>query len=45
MDDCIILGEKMNLVDSIIKSLQDGDKAFELTDKGGIDKYLGVMIK
>ena len=35
----------MNLVNSIINSLQDGDKAFELTDKGSIDKYLGVMFK
>ena len=45
VDDCIILGETMNIVNCIIKSLQDGDKDFELTDEGSIDKYLGVMIK
>ena len=45
VDDCIILGETINLVNSIIKSLQDGDEDFELTDEGIIDKYLGVMIK
>ena len=44
VDDCIILGELMPIVDSIIKSLQDGDEDFELTDEGSIDKYLGVLI-
>ena len=44
MDDCIILGRHMHIVDSVIKSLQKGNKDFELTDKGSINKYLGVKI-
>ena len=45
VDDCIILGKDMHVVDSVIKSLQEGEEDFELTDEGNIDKYLGVMIK
>ena len=45
VDDCIILVETMNLVNSIIKPLQDGDEDFELIGEGSSDKYLGVMIK
>ncbi len=45
VDDCIILGENMAIVDSVIQSLRDGDKDFELTDKGSIDKYLGISIE
>ena len=35
----------MQVVDSVIKSLREGDEDFELTDEGSIDKYLGVKIK
>ena len=45
VDDCIIIGESMEIVDSVIKSLHDGDEYFELTDKGSLDKYIGVLIK
>ena len=45
VDDCIILGTSMAIVDSVIESLRDGKEDFELTDEGSIDKYLGVMIK
>jgi len=45
VDDCIILGKNMAIVDSVIQSLRDGQEDFELTDEGSIDKYLGVMIK
>ena len=45
VDDCIILGKDMHMVNSVIKSLQEGDEEFELTDEGNIDKYLGVMKK
>ena len=45
VDDCIILGKNMAIVDSVIQSLRDGQEDFEVTDEGSIDKYLGVMIK
>ena len=45
VDDCIIIGRNMSQVDSVIKSLQEGDEDFELTDEGSIDKYLGVLIE
>ena len=45
VDDCIIIGRNMPQVDSVIKSLQEGDEDFELTDEGSIDKYLGVLIE
>ena len=45
VDDCVILGENMAIVDSVIQSLRDGNEEFELTDEGSIDKYLGVLIK
>ena len=34
----------MHIVDSVIDSLRMGNKDFELTDEGSIDKYLGVKI-
>jgi len=45
VDDCIIVGDDMVIVDSVIQSLREGDEDFELTDEGSIDKYLGVLIK
>jgi len=45
VDDCIILGKNMAVVDSVIQTLRDGQEDFELTDEGSIDKYLGVMTK
>ena len=44
VDDCIILGKQMRIVDSVIDSLRTGSEDFELTDEGSIDKYLGVKI-
>ena len=44
VDDCIILGKQMHMVDSVIDSLRNGDKDFKLTDEGSIDKYIGVKI-
>ena len=32
------------MIDSVIDVLRNRDKDFELTDKGSIDKYLGVKI-
>ena len=44
VDDCIIIGKSMEIVDSVIKSLHDGDEDFELTYEGSLDKYIGVLI-
>ena len=41
LDDCIIIDKSMEIVDSVIESLHDGDEDFELTDKGSLDKYIG----
>ena len=35
----------MEIVDSVIESLHDGDEDFELIDEGSLEKYIGVMIK
>ena len=38
VDDCIIIGKSMEIVDSVIKSLNDGDEDFELTDEQSLEK-------
>ena len=46
VDDCIIVGDSMDRINSLIKSLHGGDDNFIFTeDEGSIDKYLGVDIK
>jgi hypothetical protein len=46
VDDCIIVGDSISTIDSLIKSLHGGDDNFIFTeDEGSIDKYLGVEIK
>ncbi len=45
VDDCIILGKDMAIVDAVISSLKEGHEDFELVDQGSIDKYLGLMIQ
>ena len=35
----------MEIVDSVIDSLHEGDEDFEITDKGSLDKYIGVLIE
>ena len=35
----------MEIVDSVIESLHEGDEYFELTDEGSLDKYIGVLIE
>ncbi len=44
VDDCIILGTDMPIVDLVIYSLQEGDEDFQLIDQGSLDKYLGLLI-
>ena len=45
VDDCIIIGKIMAILDSVIDSLRDGYEDFELTDEGSLDKYIGLIIK
>ena len=35
----------MEIVDSVIDLLRDGNEDFELTDKVSLDKYIGVLIE
>ena len=45
VDDCIIVGKDMQIVDSLIESLTVGHEKFLLTDEGSIDKYLEYLSK
>jgi hypothetical protein len=45
VDDCIIVGDSMDCINTLIQSLYEGDENFVLQDEGSIDKYLGVDIK
>ena len=45
VDDCIILGKDMAIVDAVISSLKEGHEEFQLVDQGSIDKYLGLLIR
>ncbi len=45
VDDCIILGKNMAIVDAVISLLKEGWEDFELVDQGSIDKYLDLMIR
>jgi hypothetical protein len=44
VDDCIILGKDMAIVDAVISSLKGGNENFDLVDQGSIDKYFGLLI-
>ncbi len=44
VNDCIIVGDKIDCIESLITSLHDGKENFVLQEKGSIDKYLGVSI-
>ena len=35
----------MEILDSVIESLHDGDEDFERTDKGSLNKYIGALIE
>ena len=45
LDDCIIVADSMNRIETLIQSLHGGDENFVLQDEGSIDKYLGVNIR
>jgi hypothetical protein len=44
VDDCIIISPSQDSIDRLISSMQSGPKIFKLTDKGGMNKFLGVKI-
>ncbi len=44
VDDCIILGQNMIVVHSVILLLKDQSENFDLVFQGSIDKYLGWLI-
>ncbi len=44
VNDCIILGKDMAIVDTVISSLKGGNENFDLVKQGSIDKYLGLLI-
>jgi hypothetical protein len=45
VDDCIILGQNMIVVDSVILLLKDGIENFDLVEQGSINKYLSLLIR
>ena len=45
VDDCIIIGKNMKIVDLVISLLKCGRENFDLVDQGSIDKYLGLLIR
>ena len=45
VDDLIIIGKSMAILDSVIDSLCDRDEDFELTYEGRNNKYIGVIIE
>ena len=45
VDDYIIIGKIMTIVDSVIYSLRNRDEDIELTDEVSTDNYIGVLIE
>ena len=44
VDDCIIISPSCYSIDRLISPMQSGPENFKLTDKGGVNKFLGVKI-
>ena len=44
VDDCIIIGPAIKEIDAFVTSMKEGNENFVLTDKGDIDKFLGIEI-
>ncbi len=44
IDDCIIIGKNMRIVNLVISLLKGGNENFDLVNQGSIDKYLGLLI-
>ncbi len=45
VDDCIIISQNKSSIDKFIGSFKFGSEKVDFTDKGSMDKYLGVDIK
>jgi len=45
VEDVIIVTKNKLILDSIIKSLFEGEEKFNLTNEDLLDKYLGIEIK
>ena len=45
VNDVIIIGKDEKITNVIVESLVNGEENFDLTDKGSLDKYLGIEIK
>jgi hypothetical protein len=43
INDCVILGKDMTIIDAVISSLRGGNENFDLVNQGSIDKYLGLL--
>ena len=44
VNNCIIISPSCDSIDCLISSMQSGPENFKLTDKGGVNKFLGVKI-
>ncbi len=44
VDDCIIIGPSKASIDCFITSIHTGPENFKLTDKGDVNKFLGIEI-
>ena len=44
VDDFIILGLSMKYIDVLVNSIRSGSENFVFTDKGYINKFLGIEI-
>ena len=44
VDDCIIVGPSMENINRFVDSMKNRDENFVLTDKGDINKFLGIEI-
>ena len=44
VDDCINVGPSMENIDRFVDSMNNGDENFVLTNKGDINKFLGIEI-
>jgi hypothetical protein len=45
LDDCIIISDSMEDINTFIKSMKDSPEGYVLTDEGDINKFLGIEIK
>ena len=44
VDDCIVIADSEARIDVLIHSLKNGTEKYNFTEKGSIDKFLGISI-